>query len=96
MKKVSLIFVLLVAVILTGNAQVYAHRQIAQHHRIHQGIHQNELTKREKLILNKQQKELKRMRNMAKADCRITMGEKALLHQKHNQISRNIHRFRNN
>jgi hypothetical protein len=96
MKKVIIAILMVFGFSFVAEAQVYAHRQYGPPHGFHQRTSSKELTKKERMLLKREQTQLKRMRKRALADCRMTPAEGARIHQKQHQIGRHMRRFRNN
>ncbi len=67
-----------------------------QRHRIHQGVKSGELTKAETKNLIQDQKEIHQDVKLAKADGKITAGEKRIISKEQNQESREIYRKKHN
>lgn len=67
------------------------HRQQA---RIHRGVQQGDLNRREAHRLRQQQRNLRHMENMAMADGRVTRKERKMLERERNRASQNIYRQR--
>ncbi|MEL6673438.1 MAG: hypothetical protein AAFR61_14635 [Bacteroidota bacterium] len=66
--------------------------QIKQQKRIYQGVAQGELTKKETIRLQKQQRNIQRTKRVAKRDGVVTPKEKAVIRHKQARASRNIYR----
>lgn len=94
--KTKLIFILLLGFSMwtTATAQVCApaigQTQIRQQQRIHQGVRQGDLTRREAWQLKRQQGKIQYMKRQAWADGRITRGEKARIRAAQHQANRHI------
>lgn len=71
-------------------------RQIKQQKRIKQGVKSGELTKREVVKLEKQQRQVNRTKKRAKADGVVTKKERAKIHRKQNKTSKNVFRAKHN
>ena len=67
-------------------------RQVNQQKRIRQGAKSGELTKKEAVKLQAQQKHIQRTKKRAKADGKVTKKERAKIHNKQNKASKNIRR----
>lgn len=65
-------------------------RQRNQERRIEQGRHSGQLTPREYRQLNRQQTHIRRMERRMQSDGRFTWRERARVHHRQNQASRNI------
>jgi hypothetical protein len=78
------------------NAPQATRRQANQTARIAEGRATGELTRRESRNLRREQKQIRRMKRVAKADGVVTRKEKAILQRKQNQANRNIARKKNN
>lgn len=71
-------------------------RQVKQQKRINQGVKSGELTKGETVVLQKQQKAIRKGKIHAKSDGKVTKTERARLHARQNKANRNIARKKNN
>ena len=71
-------------------------RQINQQQRIHQGVHSGELTRGEFIQLERQQIQIQRTKQRAKADDVVTLKEKAIIHHKQSKAKQNIYRKKHN
>lgn len=67
-------------------------RQRNQRERIHHGYRSGQLTPREYNNLRRQQTDLHRLKRMARADGRITRGERRMLAHAQKRTSQNIYR----
>ena len=65
-------------------------RQVNQQKRIHHGVKNGSLSKREAVGLQKQQRRINRSKKAAKSDGVVTKKERAVLHTRQNRASRNI------
>jgi len=63
---------------------------------IEQGRQNGTISQRESRILNLQRKNVNDMRNVAKADGRVSRNEKQLIQKERRQLNRNIQRANNN
>lgn len=89
----SLLSVALYAQDATPRANV---RQKAQRARIAEGRADGDLTNKEAVALNAQQRHIRRSERRAKADGKVTVAEKRKLERKQDRASRNIRRAKNN
>ncbi|MEM8906460.1 MAG: hypothetical protein AAGD05_01335 [Bacteroidota bacterium] len=71
-------------------------RQVTQQKRIQQGVRSGELSKKETVRLQKQQRHINRSKKRAKADGVVTKKERAQLHRKQNRASKNVYRAKHN
>lgn len=71
-------------------------RQVNQQKRILKGAKEGEVSKKELVRLERQQKRINRSKKRAKADGVVTGKEKATLHGRQNRAGRNIRRAKNN
>lgn len=71
-------------------------RQKAQRVRIAEGRADGDLTNAEAVVLNKQQRHIRRTERRAKADGTVTVAEKRRIEKKQDRASRTIHRAKNN
>ena len=71
-------------------------RQINQQKRMGRGVRSGELTRRETLRLEKEQREINRDKKEAKSDGIVTIDERKEIHQDLNQASRHIYRAKHN
>jgi hypothetical protein len=97
MKNLFLIITLLVTGILGAQAQDYQtpgvnERQENQRDRIQQGVVSGELTRAEAAEARQDQRHIRRAEHRAKSDGVVTKRERARLHHKQNQASRELHR----
>ncbi|PWD97920.1 hypothetical protein [Marinilabilia rubra] len=97
-KTVFFIFAVLFTVFSSIDAQtpVVKKRQMNQQTRINQGVKSGELTKRETVKLQKQQRNVRKTKRAAKADGVVTRGERAVIQHKQNKANRNIYRKKHN
>ncbi len=79
----------------SANAQIKQRSQ-NQKHRIVKGVKNGELTKAEKKNLIADQKEIHQDVKLAKADGKITAGERRIITREQNQESREIYRKKHN
>ncbi|PHN06857.1 hypothetical protein CRP01_10580 [Flavilitoribacter nigricans DSM 23189 = NBRC 102662] len=73
-----------------------ADRQVNQQKRIIKGAKDGEVSKKEAVRLERQQKRINRSKKRAKADGEVTKKERAKLHARQNKASRNIKRAKKN
>jgi hypothetical protein len=71
-------------------------RQKTERARIHQGRKSGEITNREAVTLNKQQRHIRRSERRAKADGEVTGAEKRKLERRQDRASRHIRRAKTN
>jgi hypothetical protein len=71
-------------------------RQKAQRARIYEGRKDDDLSRREASLLNKEQRHIRRAERRAKADGEVTAREKAKVERKQDRASRHIRRAKNN
>ncbi|MEM1319098.1 MAG: hypothetical protein AAGG75_02515 [Bacteroidota bacterium] len=71
-------------------------RQVNQQKRIKQGVRSGELTKKETVQLQAQQKHIQKTKKRAKADGKVTPKERAKIQHKQNRASKNIKSKRSN
>ena len=72
------------------------HRQKHQQKRIGQGVRSGELTLKETIKLEKEQKEIQEDKKEAKSDGTVTKDERKEIHQDQNKASRHIYRAKHN
>ncbi len=65
-------------------------RQVNQQARIHHGVKNGDLTKKEAVGLQAQQRHINRTKRRAKADGTVTRAERRQINRKQNRASRNI------
>ncbi|MEZ5018301.1 MAG: hypothetical protein R2800_14675 [Flavipsychrobacter sp.] len=102
MKK--LIAAILLSGLLFGANEVSAHgkhtkqraRTINQKARIHNGVCTGQLTAYEARQLRGQQRTIKAMKMVARADGRVTQRERMVINRAQRNASRNIYRMKNN
>lgn len=95
MKKiVALLSCMAFGIIISAKAQTPGvnERQQNQRERIHQGVASGELTRRETAHAVQDQRHIRRAERRAKADGKVTNGERARLHHKQNTASRELSR----
>lgn len=68
------------------------HRQVNQQRRIHQGVKNGELTRRETAHLEAREAKIQHDKRVAKADGKVTGQERAKLNREENRASRAIRR----
>lgn len=71
-------------------------RQVNQKKRTVNGVKTGELTKGEVAQINAQQKSVNRTKKRAKSDGTVTKKERAVIHKRQNNASKNIARKKNN
>ena len=71
-------------------------RQVRQQKRIHQGVHSGELTKRETVRLQKEQRHINRAKKRALSDGELTRKERIRLEKKQDRASRHVFRAKHN
>ena len=71
-------------------------REKNQHLRIHDGKCDGSLTRRETVLLKKEQRNIRRTERRAKADGHVSAREKAKLEMKQDRASRHIRRAKHN
>ena len=79
----------------SADAQI-RHRAQNQHQRIRQGVKSGELTRREAKNLRDDQKDLHQDVMLAKADGKVTKGERKIIRKEENKDSREIYRKKHN
>lgn len=96
MKKLITLFVILCFAGAASFAQTATpkvkKRQVNQQARIKEGVKSGELTKKEGVRLEMQQKKIAKDKQKAKADGVVTPAERAKLHHEQNKASRKIYR----
>ncbi len=70
--------------------------QVRQHQRIHQGIHQGDLTRHEARQLKGQQRHIRKMKQQARLDGKVTPREKTQIRHAQKQANRKIARKKHN
>lgn len=91
--------ILISGIIFTLNAQVtpkVKKKQATQQARIQEGKRSGELTRVEMRQLQREQREINRHKNLAKADGKVTPRERKILRQEQKRSNRNIYRKKNN
>ncbi|RMG21228.1 MAG: hypothetical protein D6730_18680 [Bacteroidetes bacterium] len=71
-------------------------RQVHQQKRIHKGVKSGEVTGKEYVALQKQQRNVRRHKRAAKADGKVSRRERARLHAHQTKASANIYRAKHN
>lgn len=96
MKKIFVIAFLLLLVAagksFSQSTPVVDERQQAQRARIRQGVNSGELTRPETRKLRAEQRHIRRAERRAKADGKVTAGERVRLQRKQNKANRDIRR----
>ncbi len=82
--------------IASASTPIVKQQQIKQQKRIINGVANGELTKREVQQLEAQQIHINRTKQKAKSDGVVTKKEKAVIHAKQQNASRNIYRKKHN
>ncbi|MFZ0726963.1 MAG: hypothetical protein WAM61_14355 [Desulfobacterales bacterium] len=90
---IALVF-LLATVVSAGDR--FQQRQNIQQQRIHQGLRNGQITKREHIHLTHQQRNVKQFRNFAMRDGRVDRGERRTLNHFQDRAGRSIHDDRHN
>ena len=71
-------------------------RQVVQQKKINQGVKSGEITKKEAVQLQVQQKNINKTKKAAKADGVVTKKEKAIINHKQNKAAGNIAKKKHN
>jgi len=71
-------------------------RQVKQQKRIHQGLKSGELTKKEALRLEREQRRIQKTKQEAIKDGELTPKERLRLERQQNQANRHIYRLKHN
>ena len=71
-------------------------RQICQRERIHEGVVSGDLTRREQVVLEREQRRIQHLKKRAWRDGRLTSGERKLLMYKQSQSGAHIYRLKHN
>ncbi len=100
MKKMITILIILGVSFTVISAQTLTPKinrtQKSQQLRIHQGVKNGELTRREAHRLENQQKAVQHRKRIAKADGVVTPGERKQIRQEQNRASKNIYLKKHN
>ncbi len=99
MKKLAIVMTAMVFALVTVDAATAGrvkNRQVRQQKRIHQGVHSGELTKRETVRLQKEQRHINRARKRALSDGELTRKERVRLERKQDRASRHVYRAKHN
>jgi hypothetical protein len=99
MKRIVISSLLIVFSIVTRAQEAtprVSERQENQRTRIHEGRLDGDLTRRETLLINKEQKHIRRSERRAKADGDVTVRERRNLDRKQDRASRHIRKAKNN
>ncbi len=100
MKKYLILIVLIVAFHEISNAQrrgnCNGNPAGSNRSRIEQGRQNGTINRRESRILNLQRKNIHNMRDVARADGRVTRSERQLIQREQRHLNRNIQRANNN
>src|SRR3569833_2824812 len=75
---------------------VVNHRHRVQEHRINRGVRSHELTRNEARHLRSRERNIARNRRMARADGRVSAGERRHLRREDNRTCRSIYRVKHN
>ena len=98
--KLMMILSFLMFMVLGAQAQTIRAKvnqtQARQHARIHHGMKNGELTKRETKVLRKQQRSVQRHKKHARMDGKVTRKEKAQIHRHQKVTDRSIKRKKHN
>ena len=100
--KIRLLFIALFAIVFSFSTEAQTatpkvkDRQVRQQKRIKQGMKSGELTRKEVVRLERQQKNIQKTKKKAKADGTVTKKEKAIIHSKQNAASKNVYRKKHN
>jgi len=71
-------------------------RQIKQQKRIHQGVKSGELTRKEAIRLEREQRHIKKTKQEALKDDKVTSKERLRLERQQNRANRHIYRLKHN
>jgi len=100
MKKIAILMSLMLAfsyvtidLVQAGRA---GNRQIKQQKRIHQGLKSGELTKKEALRLEREQRRIQKTKQEALEDGELTQKERLRLERRQNKANKHIYRFKHN
>ncbi len=98
-KLVILTFIMMISLFLSVNmtqAGRVGNRQVKQQNRIHQGLKSGELTKKEALRLEREQRRIQKTKREAIKDGELTPKERLRLERQQNRASRHIYRSKRN
>lgn len=79
-----------------GKHSKYRTKKVNQHARIHQGARTGQLTAFEVRQLKAQQRTIRAMKQVARADGRVTKRERIVINRAQRNASRDIYRMKNN
>lgn len=71
-------------------------KQVHQHKRIHHGVRNGSLTRHEAKMLKMQQMHIRSMKQLAKADGRVTKAERVIINRAQKRANRNIYHKKHN
>ncbi len=100
MKKIVIFLSVMLAFSYLSIDFVYAgragNRQVKQQKRIHQGLKSGELTKKEALRLEREQRRIQKTKQEAIKDGELTPQEQLRLERQQNRANRHIYRLKHN
>jgi uncharacterized tellurite resistance protein B-like protein len=99
MKKIIFVATILGAITLSNTSFAQSRitqHQKQQHHRIQQGKHSGELTKKEAKHLHNQQRMIQHDKKIAMADGHISHGERTIINREQQHADRSIYRMKHN
>ena len=99
MKKLAILTVMMIALFISvdmAQAGRAGNRQIKQQKRIHQGVKSGELTRKEAIRLEREQRHIKKTKQEALKDDKVTSKERLRLERQQNRANRHIYRLKHN
>lgn len=100
MKKLAILTVMLMISLFISVDMAQAgkagNRQIKQQKRIHQGVKSGELTRKETLRLEREQRRIQKTKKEVGKDGKLTPKERLRLEQQQNKANRDIYRLKHN
>ncbi len=99
MKKMVILMTAMVFTLVAVDAALAGrvkNRQVRQQKRIHQGVQSGELTKRETVRLQKEQRHINRTKKRALSDGELTRKERIRLEKKQDRASRHVYKAKHN
>jgi hypothetical protein len=96
MKKTILLIAVLVALIVSAQAQTHKRTLRQERKRTAQGIRSGQITKGEALVIKKQARDVRQAKGVARADGIVGPKERAVIAQQKGQLNRTISRAKHN
>lgn len=99
MKKLAILTIMMISLFISvdmAQAGRVGNRQVKQEKRIYQGLKSGELTPKEALRLEREQRRIQKTKQVALKDSKVTPKEHLRLERQQNKANMHIYRFKHN